>query len=502
MTEHIARFVDLDNGSYSLEHFVNFSDNARWDGLDGPNWRLSAEDDDADASCNWGVDGADCQGIGWDPDSFNAGERLTLTVDRQDGFGFDATFSMAGQTFRSFMPHFISFDFQPHTSTTEDSLQLVTLSDGSVAEHALPASGQLQIQGSVHSAVLSNGHYWDRSEVVIVNLTEGSSIISESGIVENVSSFGIIWPGSAREQVGPFDLSLQGDLVIDTTQSGFGFQNNFHKMAGVRDFALENGELALEMEQDGLLDVLAVINALTGDDSEQRHMRSEMSFAPQNAGTNWSLEITLKGGIVVGNPADTFRVDGREDGSFGGAFQSNDDDMEETHVVRAIMADGSHASAEIPFGYLEFGVLGVDSNRAYNVGFDSSTGGGFINWDEPGTLVFQGNHNLPNQDGIVGLIIEKKTRTDDEAIENDLEECSLSIRTQNAMGLRILDEQFTRISGEPEKIAGDINGDGEVNGQDLAQLLGAWGSDDPDADLNGDGLVNGQDLAELLGSWT
>ena len=47
----------------------------------------------------------------------------------------------------------------------------------------------------------------------------------------------------------------------------------------------------------------------------------------------------------------------------------------------------------------------------------------------------------------------------------------------------------------------DLNRDGVVDGADLAFLLGAWGSNDPDADINGDGIVDGRDLAELLGQW-
>jgi hypothetical protein len=57
--------------------------------------------------------------------------------------------------------------------------------------------------------------------------------------------------------------------------------------------------------------------------------------------------------------------------------------------------------------------------------------------------------------------------------------------------------QFT-IGGPP----GDINGDGEVNVDDLLILLGAWGTSDPDADLDGSGTVDVDDLLILLGSWT
>ena len=50
-------------------------------------------------------------------------------------------------------------------------------------------------------------------------------------------------------------------------------------------------------------------------------------------------------------------------------------------------------------------------------------------------------------------------------------------------------------------VVGDIDDDGDVDGEDLAKLLGSWGTDEPTADFNGDGVVDGQDLALLLGNW-
>ncbi|MDA0215234.1 MAG: hypothetical protein O2875_07710 [Planctomycetota bacterium] len=48
----------------------------------------------------------------------------------------------------------------------------------------------------------------------------------------------------------------------------------------------------------------------------------------------------------------------------------------------------------------------------------------------------------------------------------------------------------------------DINGDGFVNGSDLATLLSTWGTTDVNADLNNDGIVSGPDLAVILSAWT
>ena len=48
---------------------------------------------------------------------------------------------------------------------------------------------------------------------------------------------------------------------------------------------------------------------------------------------------------------------------------------------------------------------------------------------------------------------------------------------------------------------GDVNGDHVVGAQDLALLLGAWGSTNASADIDGNGVVGAPDLALLLGAW-
>jgi hypothetical protein len=48
---------------------------------------------------------------------------------------------------------------------------------------------------------------------------------------------------------------------------------------------------------------------------------------------------------------------------------------------------------------------------------------------------------------------------------------------------------------------GDLDGDGMVNGADLATLLANWNASLSIADLNGDGIVDGADLASMLALW-
>ena len=46
----------------------------------------------------------------------------------------------------------------------------------------------------------------------------------------------------------------------------------------------------------------------------------------------------------------------------------------------------------------------------------------------------------------------------------------------------------------------DLNGDGVVDGIDLAMLLAGWGT--ADGDLDADGVVTGTDLAMMLAAWS
>lgn len=63
-------------------------------------------------------------------------------------------------------------------------------------------------------------------------------------------------------------------------------------------------------------------------------------------------------------------------------------------------------------------------------------------------------------------------------------------------GWRLLIQNDCAVAGNPA----DLNGDGVVNGADLAALLSNWGQAGS-ADLNNDGVTNGADLAQLLSSW-
>ena len=70
-----------------------------------------------------------------------------------------------------------------------------------------------------------------------------------------------------------------------------------------------------------------------------------------------------------------------------------------------------------------------------------------------------------------------------------------NLRVTNVQGGLVIENQCA------VACPGDRNGDGDVDGTDLAQLLAVWNSDDPTADIDGNGIVDAADQAQVLGYW-
>lgn len=105
-----------------------------------------------------------------------------------------------------------------------------------------------------------------------------------------------------------------------------------------------------------------------------------------------------------------------------------------------------------------------------------------------------------NQDGTIDL--------DDALVfltvyEDGLVDCNLN-GENDLIDILLGDAVDDNGNGVPDSCEGngDINGDGVVNAEDLALLLGNWGPcPGCPADLTGDGVVGPVDLAILLGNW-
>jgi hypothetical protein len=78
-------------------------------------------------------------------------------------------------------------------------------------------------------------------------------------------------------------------------------------------------------------------------------------------------------------------------------------------------------------------------------------------------------------------------------------------------GLRIASSEFATAASRPMlavryipqvNCIGDFNGDGGVDGSDVASFFMAWERGDPSADVNVDGGVDGNDLSEFFSHWS
>ncbi len=69
------------------------------------------------------------------------------------------------------------------------------------------------------------------------------------------------------------------------------------------------------------------------------------------------------------------------------------------------------------------------------------------------------------------------------------------------VGAAQLDPGYLCIEADDLGVLGDTNGDGIVNGIDLATLLADWGTTNARSDFDHDGMVGGGDLAILLANW-
>ncbi len=69
--------------------------------------------------------------------------------------------------------------------------------------------------------------------------------------------------------------------------------------------------------------------------------------------------------------------------------------------------------------------------------------------------------------------------------------------------IRFTGESANAGAGQALSGAGDVNGDGFVNVQDLLAVIDQWGvcDDECSADFNGDGTVNITDLLIVLDAW-
>ncbi|MDA0802724.1 MAG: choice-of-anchor B family protein [Planctomycetota bacterium] len=179
-------------------------------------------------------------------------------------------------------------------------------------------------------------------------------------------------------------------------------------------------------------------------------------------------------------------------GSIGGAVGTDDVDGGQTTLTSPAMDATIVSNPILSFWY------------AFNNSGGSNPG------EDPFTVDLSGNNGSTWTNALTTLVTTAgwtEHRVDIASVMTPTATMKLRFRTTDAgVGGSIVEAAIDDLSiigfeCEEPSIPGDVNGDGIVDGQDLAGLLGAWGSSLPAADFNGDGVVDGVDLASLVANW-
>ena len=226
---------------------------------------------------------------------------------------------------------------------------------------------------------------------------------------------------------------------------------------------------------------------------------AELAVSAHDAGTilvfgptggTFALEATLSTGPLV-RPEALVAADVNGDGLTDLAAAVNGDAAEGAMVWTAgkgglgagiMTASGVVNSSAIAAGDMDcdgdidLAVVGTDSNAVGILAGDGA--GGFA----PGLAVTTG-------------VAPKQIAIGDVDGDGDLDVATANRDSNNAT-IALND------SCPDQGIAGDLNGDGAVNGADAGLLLVAWGTSDPNADIDGSGLVDGADIGIMMANWT
>ena len=117
-----------------------------------------------------------------------------------------------------------------------------------------------------------------------------------------------------------------------------------------------------------------------------------------------------------------------------------------------------------------------------------------------GILVRRSNLLVPLNDASA---IAECWRMDADAVTLDLDAMpeKEKPRLRKLVEAAIDDFRVSSIDCTANTIPGDLDGNGSVNGADLAILLNNWGASGA-ADIDGNGSTDGADLAILLNNWS
>ena len=135
------------------------------------------------------------------------------------------------------------------------------------------------------------------------------------------------------------------------------------------------------------------------------------------------------------------------------------------------------------------------TDRTGSIGYSSSS---YVSID--GT-----SFSSPYAAALAALILSKNSDLTPSQVEQIMRENATDLGTNgfdSLMGWGMINAHRALLNTPSPYCQGDLTQDNDVNGADLAVLLGEWGScDDCVSDINEDGEVNGADLSLVLSAW-
>ena len=500
----------------SLDPFVDAFEHGDWEELDEHSYLLSQTLSGQPASMTWGVPGARIQRMAWDPESLEAEDRLVLrsadprlpelTVYRPSGPG-------------PFLPPPV-LELSPSQSGAVDGIRLGCVTEtGQVIESTRFVLDELirvdvssMIDG-IDSGLLNLGqgrHYnlgirvGNPADTVVATDHLGNEVFR----AENVVQFAIALDdsnGEPPQDHGRTRVELTGDLVFKLDRCGFGIDDEIHRLdpaAGPEAFEivqadpLREGGVIYRFDDAGeTFEIEGTSIRDAGDATGPLYSRRSMKVNGAQNGDAFGVVIEdRKAGLP--DPRNYLQMDYAEQ-HVTALYRF--DHPNTRCKTRYLGVDGQH-EREIPDD-LTFEVS-VDASNGIEITEDDESGTTIIKWTNPGLIVFAEEHGIPAIEGATGMVIGKVEGADGDDTWDVVQRSYMRVVSRSRSDIFVGGTDFTITEGEETGPVGDLNGDGIVNGADLALILASWGAcPDCPADLNGDGMVDGGDLAFILANW-
>jgi subtilisin family serine protease len=164
-------------------------------------------------------------------------------------------------------------------------------------------------------------------------------------------------------------------------------------------------------------------------------------------------------------------------------------------AVGASSRNGQKASFSSYGAKLAFVAAGQSIYTTDRTGTD-----GYVSGDY--TMIDGTSFSSPYAAGVAALIISANPSLSAAQVESIMQTTCTdmgAVGFDTLTGWGMLNVDAAVRAAQPLPCPADLTGDRAVNGTDLGQMLGSWGS--PQADINGDGTTDGSDLGILLGTW-